>query len=191
MDNGHTSQSGGASAQPFFTAGAGTNSVDINNSDIKDNLNINNKESSWNNTSPDRDPRNIGNLAINPQEVSNQDGIINEALPQETNPHPEQNNTSPELGKVINLEMPPGMNKGDSTKIPDQSEIIEASFDRNVIKTTKSGLEAAAIKEADKVANKKLYKDDDAAGYYDIMRDMAHTNTNNSYGDRSAWKEAA
>jgi hypothetical protein len=90
--------------------------------------------------------------------------------------------------------MPPGANNSINKSQPDKDKIIEASFDRTSIKTTGDGLDSAGIEELEKVADKKLYKDDDAAGYVDAIRGedgMAFVNLENSYGANSAWKKAA
>lgn len=174
MGYGRTDKTDSAGVQNFFTAGAGTDSVNTNNFEAENNLDLTNTDISW-----QRNPQEIGNKIIN--------------FPG-NNPENPKSHHNQENFAVIEPTMPPGANNGINKSQPDKDKIIEASFDRTSIKTTGDGLDSAGIEELEKVADKKLYKDDDAAGYVDAIRGedgMAFVNLENSYGANSAWKKAA
>lgn len=179
MDYGQHSQSGPKASDDALFAGAITEGVGIKpentNPDVAESLHSDDQSISW-----QRGPREIGSKIIN--------------FPGDITKESELSQDQGQFG-VIEPTMPPGTGNSiiDSTQ-PSQDKMIEASFDRTSIKTTGDGLDTAGIKELEKVADSKLYKNDDAAGYVDAIRGedgMAFTNLENSYGADSAWKKAA
>lgn len=170
MGNGYTGQTNSAGVQNFFTAGAGTNSVNTNNFEAENNLDLTNSNISWGNPSPERDLRNIGGRVINSHEAV----------------MPGQNETapSPEFGKIINLEMPPGAKLDNAPKPANQAEIIESSINKSVI-NTEGRLESAGVKEIDKAIS-KLNKTGNIADFYDTARDAMEVNLDNSYNRKLA-----
>lgn len=162
MDYGHTGQ----------INGAGTNSVDTNNFEAKNNLDLTNKDISWTGPSADRDLRSIGGSVINSRETSH---------------HQEEDPSSPELGKIIDLAMPPGVKQDNPYETAKKADIIEASLNHNVIKT-KDRLDPAGVKEVDN-AIAKLNQTGDVADFYDTARNAMETNLDNSYNRKlAAWK---
>lgn len=170
MSNGYTGQTNSAGVQNFFTAGAGTNSVNTNNFEAENNLDLTNGNISWDGSSPERNLRNIGGHAINSQE-----GILSEQ---------HETTSSPELGKIINLEMPPGAKLDNAPKPLDQAEIIESSINKSAL-NTEGRLESAGVKEIDK-AILKLNKTGNIADFYDTARDAMEVNLDNSYNRKLA-----
>lgn len=171
MDYGQSNRNG--NKQPFFTAEPGLGKEQASNP-YEEGANLSNDSAPWK------------------EEVSNATGdkIIG---PNEHNVDIEQAKdepNTPELGEIVNIEQPPNM--GISPK--DESKIIESSFDRNAIKITGGSFDATVIKEIEKVADKKLEKEDDAAGYYESIRGkggMTNANLENSFGNDAVWKEKA
>ena len=174
MNNGHTDKADSAGVQNLFTADAGADSVNANSFEAKNNLDLTNTDISW-----QRNPQEIGNKIIN--------------FPGNNLENPKSHHNQENFA-IIEPTMPPGASDGIDKSQPNKDKIIEASFNRTSIKTTGDGLDAEGIKELEKVADKKLYKEDDAAGYVDAIRGedgMAVVNLENSYGPNSAWKKAA
>lgn len=170
MSNGYTGQTNSAGVQNFFTAGAGTNSVDTNNFEAENNLDLTNGNISWSSPSPEHNLRNIGGRAINSQETSlSGQGEIT---------------PSPEFGKIINLEMPPGAKLDNAPKPLDQAKIIESSINKSAL-NTEGRLESAGVKEIDKAIS-RLNRTGDIADFYDTARDAMEVNLDNSYNRKLA-----
>jgi len=164
MDYGHTdNQTKGA----FFTSGAVTSSENANNFESENNLDLSNDAASWG-TNPERDHRSMGNKVIESGSEEGQ-GDLDEL------------SSGPELGKIIDLSMPPGV-EGEIKEDP--SKIIEASFDRTVIKTDDK-LSSSAVKEID-TAIANLDRDGDISKFYGMVRDAMEANLDNSYGRKLA-----
>ena len=163
MNYGHAdSQAGDA----FFASDANILSKNANNFEAENNVNLSNDTPSWG-SSPERDHRNIGNKAIGSrgEEYPNSDGFSSE----------------PQLGKIIDPNMPPDI-EGKAKEDP--SKIIEASFDRTVIKTD-DRLSSGAVKEID-AAITKLDQNGNISDFYDAVRDAMEINLDNSYGRKLA-----
>lgn len=179
MDYGQHSQGSPKTSDDALFAGAITEGVGIkpenSNPDVSESLHSDDQSISW-----QRSPQERGNKIIN--------------FPGDTVDNLESSHNLEQPDGVITPTMPPGVSNDVVGGQPSQDEIIKASFDRTNIKTTGNGLNAEGIKELEKVADKKLYKEDDAAGYVDTIRGedgMAFVNLENSYGANSAWKKAA
>lgn len=171
MDYGRTSQSG---TDPL-------NSRDIS-AVSPESLGANNEPPM--SSEQDRDLRSLGNRAItSPESSSNESDMA-----------PEDSQNSPELGKVIDLSLPPGSEKD----IKDESKIFEASANVSGvnfanIKTTGGKLSKSSTREVGKVIN-IFEKGGNAEEFYDDVRGeegAVAANLNNSYGENSALKEAA
>ena len=156
----------------YFTSGAGTNQVNINNFEPENNLDLTNEQTDW--SSPvERSHRDIGNAAINaPDSKANKGYDI--AIPK-----------LEEMGQVISMEMPPGREEiVDMT--PGQLAEQAISFDKNKIKT-KDSLSELGVQEVKQVIS-KLNQDGNAADFYDAAREMMEVNMENSYGENATWK---
>ena len=178
MNNGQHSQGNPRTSDDALFAKAITEGVGVkpesSNPDAAKSLHSDDQSISW-----QRNPGEIGSKIIN--------------FPGNTTKSSELSENQ-EQSRAITPIMPPGAYNNISETQPDKSKIIEVSFNRTSIKTTGDGLDAEGIKELEKVADKKLYKEDDAAGYVDAIRGedgMAIVNLENSYGANSAWKKAA
>lgn len=132
MDYGHTGKTGSTGTQDFFTAGAGTDSVNTNNFEAENNLDLTNQSTSWNNASTDRDHRSIGSRAANSIETD----------------HDREEVTSPELGRIVNLEMPPNSSEA---KNKSHSEMAEASLNSDILLNLETFRE-----ENDRISSKTL-----------------------------------
>lgn len=153
MDYGHTSHNG-----------AGTNSADTDNFGAENNQDRASKDILQANPLADRDLRNMGGSAIDSAEASSRQ---------------EESAPSPELGKIINLAMPPGAKQDNPSKTAKKADIIEFSLNYNVIKT-KEHLEEAAIKEIDNSIT-RLKQTGNVADFYDAARNAMEANVDNSY----------
>ena len=129
MDYGQNTQSD--SAPDFFTAGAGTNTFEAEN-----NLDLTNNQADW--SSPiERSNRDIGSKAMNTPEMpyNNPDTELASA-------------ESNEMGKIVNLEMPPGM------------EIEQDAMTKSEAKTPKDDriLDISEVRgERDRISNNTLF----------------------------------
>ncbi len=168
MDYGHTSQND----NNFFTAGAGadSSSAQTKNPELDDNLSLSNESANWNKIAAARNPRDFGNKVVNSQET----------IPSEAEIAP---SGETELGKIVEVGMPP-VSTSENKDTKTTGEIIEASFDRTVIKTDKK-LSTKAINEVDKAVN-KLGRDGNVADFYDTARDAMEANLDNSYNRKLA-----
>lgn len=137
MNYGRTGRTSSTGTQDFFTAGAGTNSEDINVFESENNLDLSNDTVSWDNPAAANNinRRNIGNTAMHSEK----------AIPQEESA---REVSTPELGKIVNLEMPP-IDKGSAPK--DHSKMAEASLDAGILLNLESFRE-----ENDKISSKTL-----------------------------------
>ena len=102
MDYGHTVQPTNQGSDVFFTAGAGTPSTNINNVEPENNLDLTNRATTWDAmpANPDtRDTRNIGAGALASRESLGNQPVFSQPYRQEA--------PRPELGQIIDLEMPP------------------------------------------------------------------------------------
>ena len=113
MGNGHTGKTV-TGTQDFFTAGAGINSVNTNNFESENNLDLTNQFASWDNTSTDRDHRNIGNRVASSLEAN----------------HSQEEVASLRSGRIVNLEMPPNNSEAEN-KNP--SKMAEASLNPDIL----------------------------------------------------------
>lgn len=138
--------------------------------------------------SQNKDDRSTGNKIINLNEYKkNQTSPLSEVKGDTEDDNPTK------LGEVINLELPPNTKMPRDTE-PSRPDIIKASFDRTLFKTTNSGLNPAAIRETEKIADEALDKNNDAEGYYDSIRGeggVTNIHLNNSYGENAVWQEDA
>lgn len=151
------------SDQPFFTAGSGNVFEPNGNPDLDNSLVMQeNQEDIQNIVSPLETPSEIQERTRQNQEKS------------------------PELGEVINFEMPPTSPQGQNGE--NETKTV-ASFDESKLKTGEK-LESSGIGEVDRVIN-QFDKNGDAASFNRTAREMALKNLKNSYGDNSAWKETA
>ena len=167
MDNGQPAKSD--SNQPFFTA---DNGVDTEkNHTHEDNLDSNNWDISTN-----RDPRGIGNTAINSPEINP------DSTPGET-PVDHQ-----KLGEIVNMAMPPGAVPENTPVTTNQDS--NPAIDFTEIKTEEK-LNPKAIRKAESRIN-QLAKDGDIASFYDDIRgenSLTSHHLKNSFG-REIGKEA-
>lgn len=174
MDNGQHLQGGDKTSNNVLfanglTEGVGTQPGDIN-PDSAESLHSSDQSISW-----QTNPQEIGDKTMNSSDKN----------------HDESSPVGQKATEIVDLPSFSNTSSQIDEKQPSKAQIIEFSFNQAVVKTTNRGLDPAAIKEAEKIEDVKLNKEDNAADYYEIMRDMAHTNTDNSYGSNSAWKEAA
>ena len=120
------------------------------------------EEINWN--SPiERDPRHIGNSAINsPESPLNQP----------------ENAPISSTEQIVSIEMPPGT---EPETPPENNATPEPAtpFDKSRIKTGKS-LSKDSAQEINKVIG-KLNRDGDVASFYDTARDMMEANLENSF----------
>lgn len=167
-----------ASNDEFFTGaiteGVGNESENLN-PDISESLHSGDRSMSW-----QRNPQELGNKIIN--------------FPGDALKEPESSqSTTDNLGTIVSNVTPENNNSVDELQY-NKDAVNETGFDRTNIKTTGDGLDTAGIKELEKLADRKLYKEDDAAGYVDTIRGedgMTFANLENTYGSNSAWKKAA
>lgn len=151
----------------FFTSGAGTNSVNENNFESENNLDLTNSTTEWGMPMPDRDKRGIGNRAIASAESLN--------LPSESAPNPGEDISAQIKAitddKVSQTPLNPAIVQKDDTAV--------SQFEKSHIKTEDrlSDTAVAAIDEA----KAKLDQDGNIASFYDTARDMMETNLENSY----------
>lgn len=167
MQNGHINQD-----DTFFTAGAEENIGDVE---------LNTSDGPWKDTKPDVDQRGLGNKAINSSENPSET-----AKTEDKNTDPGAILVEPEipkLGEVIDINMPPSA-KAERQKDADPAKIIEASFDKTVIKTGEV-LSPAAVKVVDK-ATAEFNKTGDAKKFYDTVRTAMEANLDNSYNRKLA-----
>lgn len=113
MDNGQQRQSNGNQVvDDFFTAGAGTQRTNENGFDAKNNLDLNsNGAANWG-EAPERNLREVGGNVM---------ASSSEALP----PSPESPDN--ELGKIVNLEMPPGHQETENPSAAEQNALDTAT----------------------------------------------------------------
>ena len=175
MNYGQSSQPTNPSSEDaFFTTGAGVNSEYVGSTEPENNLDLNNSASNW-------------NAAPMPGQTINQQAIFSEETPSIETVSPMQER-APELGQVVNLEMPPTQLPQDGTMPLGQTENAPAFVESN-IKTTEK-LESAGIREVDNIIG-KLNRDGNIASFYDSARDMMEVNLKNSYGNQANWKGKA
>ena len=155
MDYGRAKQSGDS----FSGAEAGIRFEDIKNIEAKNESKLKDEPESLNSSTFEE---NTGHGAVKTSESIDS----SEKAPLFT----------PELGKVVELNMPP---RTSEDKEMDPNKIIEASFDRTVIKTDDK-LNSGAIKEVD-AAIVKLNQTGNIADFYDTARDAMEVNLSNSY----------
>ena len=127
---------------------------------IKDNPN---ETSSWNNN-PERDPRPIGDSAINSLHKSDKQ---DEQIP-----------TNTKLGEIIEVGLPPNASP-DNIDSADPAKVIEASFNRTAFKTSDK-LDPNGVKEIDR-SIAKLEQTGDVADFYDTAREAMEANIDNSF----------
>ena len=142
----------------FFTVGAGTNNPEINNFESGNNLDLSNRQITWQSASPE-----------NRQEIGNR--VI--SISSEQNMPPVNPENPPEFGQVIEL-FPPKTQSSESISTVDNNP-----YNKKVIKT-KDKLNKEGIQEIDKVV-KEFERNGNAADFYDIARDMTETHLDNSY----------
>ena len=132
MDYGHATQSDNSNSGAFFTAGAGTQSVDDNTFENENNLDLANP--TWGNTSPqiERNPRNIGANVL----ASHESNLMPQTPPEASSY--QRTSAKPEIGQIVNLEMPPSSSKVAEPHAPDQTS-IKGLFSGD--KLTEKGLE--------------------------------------------------
>ncbi len=113
MDNGQQRQfNGNQVVDDFFTAGAGTQRTNENSIDAKNNLDLDSKGAANWGEAPERNLREVGGNVM---------ASSGETVP----PSPESANT--ELGKIVNLEMPPGHQDADNSLDAGQDTIDVAA----------------------------------------------------------------
>lgn len=204
MDNGQSVNQD--ATQPFFTVGSGTNSENDNSFQSEDNLDLSNNQENWH---PELRPknRNIGNTTISasiptedilPPETEFRSDSVSEQNESPKNPTEapldfSNRDRHRELGQIINLEMPPGV-EDDPTPASTEKIIQQSmnSFNASNIKTNEK-LNKATIAEV-KSLESKLSQDGNIKDFYSTIRGedgVVITNLNNSYGEHSAWKKAA
>lgn len=131
----------------FFTSGAGTNLENVNNLEPENNLDLSNN-GAWN-TSPkeDIDPRSLGRAAVmQPRGISSEE-------------HAEyaDQNYKPELGKIIELEMPPKNQEsasGNSPEIAGVSHDIIALPDLGSLKEEKGRISPKTLRDTERAVKK-------------------------------------
>ena len=164
-----------------------------------DQLNLDTDEMSWDSgATPSRDPRALGNKAISTPGNTPGNVPINTPEPApENTPNGAPNNlpesvpgipNTPEnqLGQIVNLEMPPGVEMPEMPDSLEQKALAEAQIlaqtiplDAEAIKTDDQ-LDPRAVKIVDDAIH-KLDQDGNVADFYDAARDMMETNLENSY----------
>lgn len=137
-----------------------------------DNFNLDTNE--WQNTTPGRDPRAIGNRIIStpensPFQTPDQLGEVVPSMP----PGYEQPGPAPEAAP--GPEMPPA---------PSNAEIAVPAIDEAALKT-EDRLDPRAVKVVDEAIH-KLNQDGNIADFYDTARNMMETNLENSYNRKLA-----
>ena len=183
MDYGQPMQSNGVNPDlEFFTSGAGTNSEDENTFEAENNLDLTNAQSHWG-TSPDRNPRGIGNSAINSShEATPVPRPETPKFPEAPHITSETPSSTPELGQIVPA-MPPGYDYEPSDQTAANPEANQA-FDETALKTTDK-LDLRAVKIVDD-AIAKLNQDGNIADFYNTARGMMETHLDNSYNRKLA-----
>lgn len=207
MDYGQTGQA--EQPQAFFTAGAGTNDVNVNTFGAENNLDLSNEAASW--ASPVETTRQgIGAGAL---------GVTNAQMAQTANATPEVGAMPPmeipgmpmpgqETGpRGVGVELDPNLVPGVKTETdmgqiteisapaadaPSPSEVaaVAVGFNKEKLKTTDT-LNEEGVKEVD-AAMQKLNQDGNIADFYNLVRgEMLDANMKNSYGENAAWKGEA
>lgn len=172
MDYGQINNLGlqGSSEQPFFTAGAGTISTEVNSFEAENNLDTSNNSALWETTTGSAtNTHEIGNRALNSFGMS--------PVPSEA-----------PMGEVVSLSMPPSVET--SSSVQSQESVIvtqEASVLPLTLAEvkTESHLNKAGIYRVENGMN-KLKKDGDAAGFYEDMRKLREDNLDASFGRKIA-----
>ncbi|MBR3319030.1 hypothetical protein IKG06_00820 [Candidatus Saccharibacteria bacterium] len=156
--------------QPFFTRGQGTNIESVNNVESENNLDLSNGTTSWNNNTI-RNPRNLGNSAM-------------QANPSEVIASPNTAPSTPELARVVNLEMPPSYDNQPKPEPSDQP--IAANPDNQSeaaellqIKTEEH-LNPAGITRIEGTI-KKLEETGNAADFYREVQALTEENLERSF----------
>lgn len=122
MDNGQQRQfNGNQVVDDFFTAGAGTQRTNENGIDAKNNLDLDSKGAANWGEAPERNLREVGGNVM---------ASSGETVP----PSPESTNT--ELGKIVNLEMPPGHQEADNSLDAGQNTIDVAASPKETADVT-------------------------------------------------------
>lgn len=176
MDQGQPKkQSGTGSYQPFFTAGAGTNSENLNSFESENNLDLSNQAADWQ-LSRENNPRELGNKVIDASDqIGNTD--INTA---ETPDQPGEESKEVALNPRL---MPPDSNL-DQTSTSDNATDIDLLIDDVKIKTTEM-LNKESVRFIDSEIG-QLSKDGNIESFYDKMRNKMEENLENSYGRKLA-----
>ena len=128
------------------------------------------------NNNPERDPRSIGDSAINSLRNDTQQ---------------ERASTDAELGEIIEVGLPPNMPSGDINRIDSTKIYEDASNFTTRIGFNSDGLNRAGISKMEKLAHETLDKND-AAGYVDGIRGdggIQEEIMNDAYGVNSALNE--
>lgn len=174
MNNGQTSPQD--NVPNFFTSGAGTNSVNENNFESENNLDLTNTTTDWNLPTPDRDQRKIGNQAIASAESLN--------LSNETDSPPSVENIAEKINALTG-------NKAETNQVALNPAITQVEtpltppqFEKSHIKTD-DRLSDTAVAAIDQ-AKTKLDQDGDIASFYDTARNMMEVNLENSYNRKLA-----
>ena len=193
MDYGQNMQQSMASDSqpPFFTTGQGTNSNQVNDFEPEKNFDLTHQPE-WGTI----------NEASSDSEIS---GSEQNAIPSEQTIDPVQSETviaynnhhSPDnLGKVIELELPPG-SESSTTGIDRTLDKAPATQSLHNVRTTGDKLETSGIREIDNVIE-RLSSNDDTADFYETVRGsngndgMVKSHLLNSFGkEDTAWKEVA
>lgn len=210
MDYGQTGQT--EQPQAFFTAGAGTNDVNVNTFGAENNLDLSNETTSW--ASPVEATRQgigAGALGVTsaqmaqtanatpevgampPMEIPGMPMPSNEAAPRgvgvELDPNLVPGGRSEMqngLGEVVELTPPPVAEEPSAADVAASA----AGFDKENIKTTDT-LNEAGVKGVE-MAITKLKQDGNIADFYTLVRgEMLDANMDNSFGANSALKEEA
>ncbi|MBR0479916.1 hypothetical protein IJJ49_01440 [Candidatus Saccharibacteria bacterium] len=91
-----------------------------------------------------------------------------------------------EIGKIVDFAPPVAESDTDNPIAALERSI---SFNKAELKTS-NNLSKAGVREVDKVLH-SLDKTEDIANFYAAVREMTKTHLDNSYGQNSAWKDAA
>lgn len=199
MDYGQTQKQPDASGfsqsadvpQDFFTVGAGTNSEDINNVNPEDNLDLSNSQASWGPQFMQMPPENITEPIRNietppipsatPVESLEHNG---DSAKQSASPL-EAINQTPELGQITPAEPQAKTPAAASPESDQKAQQYLGIHDLNSIKTTEK-LSHQGITAIDNAIN-KLGQDEDAANFYEMVREARKFNIKSLRGGNAPW----
>lgn len=173
MDYGHTMQSAAPTQEePFFTAGVGTASEEVNNFEPENNLDTTNNQVSWGSTA-EHDLRSIGSNTLNSTESSHNSPIMSAEITP----------TMPPMGVVTELEQP-------GLDVASSSASTEATFHPEESIKTGETLNKAGVRQMDGIIHQFTKSGDIARAtdeYWKLVERNLKSSYNRAIGEDEPW----